>query len=118
MIFEGEYSNGIENGYGEYYKSNKITTATFKGEFLYGYIICGREYINNNLIFEGEYLNNYRRKGKEYINGKVKFEGEYIFERKFSGIEFDEYGRMMYEIKNYVIIYNGIIKEYYIIMVC
>ena len=85
MIFEGEYLNGKKHGIGKEYDRS------------------GR------LKFEGEYLYNYRRRGKCYIKNKLEFEGEFLFDKKYSGIGYDENGKIKYELKNG----NGNVIEYY-----
>ena len=87
-VFEGEYLNGLRNGKGIEYKSNRI-------------------------IFEGEYLNGQRNGiGKEYnYSGKLLFEGEYKYGRKWNGKFYN--GNDIYELKDG----KGNIKEnrdYYI----
>ena len=52
--------------------------------------------------FKGEYLNGKKNgKGKEYNNqGTLIFEGEYLNGKKWNGIEYDEFGKIISEIKN------------------
>ena len=108
LIFEGEYLNGKRNGKGKEY--NFFGELEFEGEYLnrkrHG---KGKEYYNGELIFEGEYLYGYRLKGKYYINERLEYEGEYLFYNKYNGKGFDEYGNIIYELKNG----NGNVKEYY-----
>ena len=84
-VFEGEYLNGLRNGKGKEYKSNR-------------------------LIFEGEYLNGQRNgKGKEYYpNGKLKFEGEYLNGERLIDKLYDNNDNLYSDLKST----NGFIKEY------
>ena len=50
--------------------------------------------------FEGEFLYDFQIKGKFYINGKLEYEGEYLFDKKWNGKGYDEYGNIIYELKN------------------
>ena len=88
LIFKGEYLNGKRNG-----KGNKY-------------------YEDGKLEFEGEYLNGKRNgKGKEYdfITGVLIFKGQYLNNKKWIGTGYNEYGGIMYELKNNI---NGKGKEY------
>ena len=127
LIFEGEYLNGkkwkgegydknnnivyeLKEGKGfikEYYDNGKLE---FEGEYLNGERNGkGKEYNDNGrLIFEGEYLYDYRLKGKYYINERFEYEGEFLFDNKYNGKGYDEYGNILYELKNG----TGNVKEY------
>ena len=129
LKFEGEYLNGVRNGYGKLY--DKQGRLQFEGKFSYGKYfegmqkdyfnyynskekLCseneisnrkktgkGKEYNSNGkLSFEGEYLYNSRKKGKEYHKGKLEYEGEYLYDRKWNGKGYDENGNVIYEIIN------------------
>ena len=78
LIFEGEYSHGERNGKGKEYGDN------------------------DNLIFEGEYKNGKRNgKGKEYYNNaKLKFESKYLNDVEWNGKGYDEFNKVIYELKN------------------
>ena len=129
IIYEGTYLNGKRNGKGvEYYTNGNIK---FKGIFLLGVIYNGYGYNNKGEIiykikngkgyikeldeydyclFEGEYPSG---KGKEYYyyfysNKNIKFEGEYIKGIKWNGKGYDNYGHLVYELKNG----KGYVKEY------
>ena len=91
----------------------------FEGEYLYGYKIKGKNYLNEKLVYEGKFVFNKIWNGKGYDendnviyelingNGKVKefddngklfFEGEYLNgKRNGKGKEYDKYGRSIYE---------------------
>ena len=105
IIYELKNGNGKVK---EYYDWNG--KLEFEGEYLNGKRHGkGKKYYNGELIFEGEYLYGYRFKGKYYINERLEYEGEYLFYNKFNGKGFDEYGNIIYELKNG----NGKVKEYY-----
>ena len=109
LEYEGEYLNGQRNGKGkEYYGQGKIK---FEGEYLNGQRYGkGKVYDDNGKIsFEGEFLYDFQIKGKFYINGKLEYEGEYLFDKKWNGKGYDEYGNIIYELKNG----NGKVKEYF-----
>ena len=57
LIFEGQYSNGIKNGYGKEY--NNEGEVIFEGEYKDGKRWNGEgiEYNHDKLIFEGIYIN-------------------------------------------------------------
>ena len=100
LKFEGEYLNGERNGKGkEYYSYGKLK---FEGEYLKGERNGkGKEYYDDGkLEFEGEYLYGYRLKGKEYINEKLKFEADCFYDHKYNVKGYDEYGNIIYELKN------------------
>ena len=86
FMFEGEYFIGERNGkgkeYNKYYKSKLL----FEGEYLNNKRNGkGKQYdYYGNLIFEGEYLYGYHLKGKYYINGKLEFEGEFRYDKKWN----------------------------------
>ena len=61
------------------------------------------------MIFEGEYLYGYRIKGRDYINRRLEYEGEYLFNNKWNGKGFDENRNVIYELNNG----NGKVKEYW-----
>ena len=84
LIFEGQYLNGKKSGYGKEY------------------------YYTGDLKFEGEYLYGFRIRGKFYINKKLEYEGEYSFNRKWNGKGYNKNGKMTYELKNG----TGKVKEY------
>ena len=109
LQFEGEYLYGEKNGKGrEYYDNGNIQ---FECEYINGQRNGkGKEYYENGkLRYEGEYLYNYRIQGKLYINEKMEYEGEFLYDKKWNGKGFDEYGNIIYELKNG----NGKVKEYY-----
>ena len=61
----------------------------------------GKEYYDNGqLKFEGEYLYDDKIKGKFYVNEKLEYEGEYLYNEKWNGKGYDEYGNIIYELKN------------------
>ena len=102
-IFEGEYLNKKRNGKGkEYHYNGKLK---FKGEFINGKKITGKEYDNYgyliSIIKEG--------KGEEYYKNKeLKFKGEYLNGKRWNGIVFNYYGNKKFPIKYG----KGRIKEY------
>ena len=103
IIFEGEYNNGEKNGKGkEYYYDGKLSVLKYEGEYLNGKKNGkGKEYNQDGeLIFEGDYLYGFRLKGKEYINNRVEFEGEFLYGKKWNGKEYDESDNEIYEIIN------------------
>ena len=103
IIFEGEYNNGEKNGKGkEYYYDGKLNVLKYEGEYLNGKKNGkGKEYNQDGeLIFEGDYLYGFRLKGKEYINNRVEFEGEFLYGKKWNGKEYDESDNEIYEIIN------------------
>ncbi len=66
----------------------------------------GKKYNSNNeVFFEGEYLYNYIIKGKEYNEGRLKYEGEYLFNMRWNGKEYDNNGKVK---KEYI---NGLNEE-------
>ena len=103
--FEGEYKNGkLWNGKG------LINIKDGKGKVT---IYDRQLWLNTDrgeIIFEGEYLNGEKNgKGKEYNdNGKLVFEGEYLKDKRWNGKGYDEYGNIIYELKNG----KGYVKEY------
>ena len=134
LIYEGEYLNEIKNGKGkEYYPNGQLK---FEGEYLNGKRNGeGREYDYGGLIFEGNYINDIKEGiGKEfyskgislfninkayehqknidikdfYSNNQLKFYGVYKNGKKWSGIGFDVFKNIIYELKDG----NGSIKEY------
>ena len=109
LIYEGEYLNGKRNGKGKELYSGKID---YEGEYKDGKRSGkGREYFyNNKLKFEGEYRNGKRNgEGKEYYdNGVLKFEGVYLNDNIFTGIKYDNNGKMISKINNSY----GLVKEY------
>ena len=71
----------------------------------------GKNYdINGNLLFEGEYLYGFILKGKQYIKGKLEYEGEYLYYNKWNGKGYDENGNIKYELING----NGKVVEYFL----
>ena len=60
------------------------------------------------IIFKGDYLYGYKIKGKEYINNSLEYEGEYLYNKKWNGKGYDENGNIIYELKNG----TGKVKEY------
>jgi len=108
-IFEGEYLNGEKNGQGKEYDNFK-NTLIFEGEYKNGRRNGkGKEYDDNGkLKFEGDYLYGYKIKGKYYIDGILEFEGEYNYEKKWNGKGYDEKRNIIYELNNG----NGTVKEY------
>ena len=108
LLLEAVYLNGQKNGkVKEYYDNGKLK---FEGEYLNGQKNGkAKEYNNKSkLIFEGEYLYNCRLKGKEYTEDKLEYEGEYLYDKKYNGKGYDQYGNMIYELKNG----TGKVKEY------
>ena len=81
LIFEGDYIDGKRTGYGKEYIYDK-----FDDKFL---------------IYEGKYLDGKRNgEGIEYYSsGKPSFKGIYVFGNKYSGIGYDKYGGIIYELK-------------------
>ena len=77
--------------------------------FLNGKVWNGKrkECNNDTLLFEGEYLYGYILKGKDYINGKLEYEGEYLYGKKYNGKGYDENGNIIYEL----IDGNGKVKD-------
>ena len=109
VIYEGEYLNGERNGKGKEY--NKFDDILFEGEYLNGKKHGeGEEYYiaNSKLAFKGEYLYGHRIKGKQYYKNKIEFEGEYLYDKKYNGKGYDENGNITYELNNG----NGKVKEY------
>ena len=51
---------------------------------------------------------NYKIKGKLYINEKIEYVCEVLYDKKWNGKGYDEYGNVIYELKNG----NGKVKEY------
>ena len=45
---------------------------------------------------------------KEYLGGILEYEGEYLYDKKYNGKGYDEYGNIIYELKNG----TGKVKEY------
>ena len=134
LLYEGEYLNELKNGKGkEYYPNGQLK---FEGEYLKGKRYGeGREYDYGGLIFEGNYINNIKDGvGKEfyskgislfninntyehqkffdindyYSNNRLKFYGVYLNGKKWSGIGFDLFNKIIYELKEG----NGSVKEY------
>ena len=64
-MFEGEYLNGEKNGNGKEY--NYDGKLIFEGEYLYGYKLKGKYYINERLEYEGEYLLNKKYMEKDMM---------------------------------------------------
>ena len=54
----------------------------------------------NKLRFEGEYIYGFKISGKEYINGRLEYEGEYYYNKKWNGKGYDENGNIIYELIN------------------
>ena len=104
LNFEGEYLNGLKNGYGKKYR---LGTLEYEGEYLYGKRNGhGKEYEyfedHSKLVFEGEFLNNskWNGKGREYNHDKhIIYKGKYKFGVHYNGKELDyKYdNRLIYE---------------------
>ena len=77
LKFEGQYLNGMKNGFGKIYSHGSMT---FEGEFKDDRINGkGKEYSYGELRFEGEYLNGRKYgKVKEYSMGRLLYEGNYV----------------------------------------
>ena len=134
LIYEGEYLNELKNGKGkEYYSNGQLK---FEGEYLKGKRNGeGREYDHGGLIFEGTYINGIKNGiGKEfyskgislfninntyehqkfmdkkdfYSKNQLKFYGLYKNGKKWSGIWFDIFNNILYELKDG----KGLVKEY------
>ena len=56
-----------------------------------------------------EFLYDFIIKGKQYIKGKLEYEGEYLFYNKWNGKGYDENGNIKYELING----NGKVTEYF-----
>ena len=68
-----------------------------------------KDYDNENkLRFEGEYIYGFKISGKEYINGRLEYEGEYYYNKKWNGKGYDENGNIIYELING----KGKVKEF------
>ena len=93
LIFEGEYLNGIRNGFGkEYYNiKDKINRIKFRGMYLDGKLIEGEGFnIKSIKIFEIS-----KGEGKEYYNnGHIKFEGKYKNGERWEGKFYDIKGKV------------------------
>ena len=99
LKFEGEYLNGKRIGKGrEYDEYGKLK---FEGEYLNGERNGkGKEYEYGNLRFEGKYLNGERNGiGKEFYDGYLVFDGEYLNGKRFAGKEYDESGKLCFNLK-------------------
>ena len=94
IIYKGNYLNGLKHGKGEEYIYDRL----FEDEKY--------EYISD---FKGEYLYGHKIKGKEYYYGEIIFEGEYLFDKKWDGKGYES-GNIVYELNNGV----GTLIEYYI----
>ena len=106
LIFEGEYINGKRNGRGKEYSI--FYKLFFEGEYLNGQRDGkGKEY--DKFSFEGEYLYGYQLRDKLYINDHLEYEGEYLYNKKLNGKGYDENGNIIYELING----NGKVKEYW-----
>ena len=62
LKFEGEYLNKKRNGKGKEY--NWRGNLIFEGEYLIGYELRGKYYINDHLEYKGEYLYNEKMERK------------------------------------------------------
>ena len=51
------------------------------------------------IIFDGEYLYGFKLKGKEYVNEKLEYEGEYLYNKKWNGKGYDEQYNIFFTIK-------------------
>ena len=91
LEFKGEYLNGKKNGKGKEYE-HIFGKLEFECEYLDGKRNGkGKEYDSNGeIIFEGEFLYGYRLKGKLYINKKLEYEGEFLYNKKWNGKGYDE----------------------------
>ena len=102
LVFDGEFSNGHNNGRGKEYDNNS-GRLIFEGEYLNGEKNGkGKEYYDNEkLKFDGEYHYGKRNEyGKEYYkNGELKFEGEYINEKMYEGKIYDNKFKKLFELK-------------------
>jgi len=111
LIFEGEYLNGEKNGIGKEYSSYFCGNLILTGEYVNGERNGKGKEDNSDgeLEFEVEYLYGYRLKRKDYINEKLEYEGEYLFDKKYNGKGYYENGNIIYELKNG----TGKVKEYF-----
>jgi len=107
ILFEGNYSNGSKYGKGKQY--DYYGNLKFDGEYLDGKLHGKvKEYINHQVIFDGEYLYDFIIKGRNYLDGKLEYEGDYLYNKKINGKGYDENGNIIYELING----TGKVKEY------
>ena len=101
LKFEGEYLNGRRHGKGKQYNEDD-GYLEYEGEYYKGLRQGkGKEYNEDGkLLFEGEYLYGYKIKGKFYINSKLEFDREFLFDYKWNGKGYDENGNIIYELIN------------------